>query len=245
MSKAFGDRGAQAAEFYMEEHAALYALLVKHAAVLAGEAGRLAAEKATILYGRERGLRMAMRCRADGKELTPNHYLDYGEWADDRQHSDFRVKNLNPFILEAHGCGWKNSWEKHGLTAYGSLYCRLIDAELVRGFNPSNKLLMDGALTLGAARCTFHFIGAAYANSAELEAAVRERARLRPRTVKDFLFHCGHVLSAFRSVLLTELGLVAGERIVQQSLQEFAAIFGPDKAEALKREAEQDFLQAR
>jgi hypothetical protein len=236
------ERNRIAPEFYIEDHAVLYALLVRYARLLSGAAGQEAAVKATVRYGRERGLRMAMRCRADGRELSPNSYLDYGEWFDDRGWSDFRAASLHPFVLEAHSCGWKNSWEKHGLSEDGQLYCQLIDIELVRGFNPANQLLMGGTLTLGAEKCSFHFTGAAYANEEELAAAAARRKELLPRVVRDFLFHTGHVLSAFRAVCLLELGLEEGSLIVQQALAHYASIFGQEKLWVLLRESEQNYL---
>lgn len=53
-----------APEFYIEDHALIYGLLGKHAEQLCGEAGLDAFAKGTILYSRERGIRMAKRCLA-------------------------------------------------------------------------------------------------------------------------------------------------------------------------------------
>ena len=75
-------RDCIAQEFYIEEHAILYALLVKCAKEFYGEAGWDASIQGTILYGTERGQRMARRCLADGRRLTPNNYLLYTEWSD-------------------------------------------------------------------------------------------------------------------------------------------------------------------
>ncbi|MDR1398041.1 MAG: L-2-amino-thiazoline-4-carboxylic acid hydrolase [Desulfarculales bacterium] len=236
------ERGALAAEFYIEDHAVLYGLLVKYARLEKGGEGREAAARATVRYGRERGLRMAMRCRADGRELSPNNYLDYGEWFDDRGWSDFRAASLRPFVLEAHSCGWKKSWGKYGLTEDGSLYCQIVDVELVRGFNPANEVLVDGVLTQGAKKCSFHFSGAAYEGEDDLAAAAARRTELRPRTVKDFLFHSGHVLSAFRGVYLLEFGLDKGGRILGQALADYGAVFGEVKLRALILESEQNYL---
>ena len=68
-----------APEFYIDDHALIYGLLGKYADELYGEAGMAALEKGTILYARERGIRMAKRCLADGNPLNMRTYLLYGE----------------------------------------------------------------------------------------------------------------------------------------------------------------------
>ena len=81
------DRKEIAEQFYMEEHAVLYALLVKAARELYGDKGELANVEGTIQYGRERGRRMALRALKDGEDLSPKNYLLYSEWVDDRKWS--------------------------------------------------------------------------------------------------------------------------------------------------------------
>lgn len=236
------DRANMASQFYIDDHAVLYGLLLKQADTLCGSKGEDASVKATIQYARERGLRMAMRCLADGKALTPRNYLDYGEWIDDRQWSTLQVASLEPFTLHAVGCGWNNSWRKHGLEKYGKVYCTWIDKELVRAFNPENELVLGSALSFGDDKCDLRFNGARYTDEADLKAAGAEKALLRGRVVKDFLYHTGHILSALRRTYLVELGLVRATAIVDKALEEYAAIFGSDKAAAVVAESRQDYL---
>ena len=68
-------RAEIAKEFYIEDHAVIYGLLVKYATQMCGDSGMDSSVKGTILYAKERGLRMAMRASADGEELTPNNYI--------------------------------------------------------------------------------------------------------------------------------------------------------------------------
>lgn len=232
-----------AKQFYIEDHAVIFGLLLRQAEKICGEAGNAASVKGTILYARERGLRMAMRCHADGKPLTPQNYLDYGEWTDDRGWSTFVVPTIEPqYTVEAHNCGWYNSWKKHGLEKYGKVYCTWIDKELVKGFNPENSLGVDSVITLGDNICVFRYLGATYKNREEFDRIVAARAALQPRTLKDFLFHTGHVLSALRRTYLVELGLTNALAIVDGALAEYAEKFGREKTAALVEEARRDYL---
>lgn len=61
------DRKEIAEQFYMEEHAVLYALLVKAARELYGDKGELANVEGTIQHGRERGRRMPCAHSRTGK----------------------------------------------------------------------------------------------------------------------------------------------------------------------------------
>ena len=237
------DNKKQAAlSFYIDDHAVLYALLVKRAEELRGNAGNEASVRGTILYARERGLSMAMRCTADGRPLTPRNYLNYGEWVDDRKWSDLGPDGLKPFVLSFNRCGWSDTWKKYGLEKYGALYCRWIDQELVAGFNPENSLRIDKTRPQGADVCRFAFPGAEYDSEEELKKDAALKAALRPRTVRDFLYHTAHLLSAMRRTYLVELGLPAGCAIVSGGLADYAGYFGQEKSDALVEAANQDFL---
>ena len=60
------DKRSLAEQFYIDDHALIYGLLGKYAEESCGEKGMDALAKATVQYARERGLRMAKRCLADG-----------------------------------------------------------------------------------------------------------------------------------------------------------------------------------
>lgn len=228
--------------FYIDDHAVLYALLVKNAIEAFGVKGETAARNATAVYGRERGLRMAMRCTADGNPLTPYNYVVYGEWADDRGWSEFRVGSLAPYELNAVNCGWNNAWKKHHLLEHGKMYCQIIDVELVRGFNPNNTLDVRGTISHGAEKCRFLYGGIDVASEADDKRLAELRRQKIPYVVKDFLYHTGHVLSAFRRTYLIEFGLMDAGTILKKSSTEYAEIFGTEKLHALETESTLDFL---
>ncbi len=236
------DRSPLAASFYMDDHAMLYAHLLQSAEALCGEKGHEASVKGTILYARERGLRMAMRCTADGRPLTPRNYLLYGEWVDDRKWSELSAGGAKPFVLQFNRCGWSETWQRHGMEKYGAVYCAWIDQELVAGFNPENRLRIDTTRARGGDICSFGFLGADFDSEEDFKKDEEIKAGLRSRTVKDFLYHTGHLLSALRRTYLVELGLLKAEDVVRKALAEYSALFGQEKADALALEAKQDFL---
>ncbi|MDR1947431.1 MAG: L-2-amino-thiazoline-4-carboxylic acid hydrolase [Desulfovibrio sp.] len=236
------ERAVFADTFYIDDHAVLFALLIRQAEFL-GSQGKDAAARGVVLYGKERGLRMAMRCAADGRPLTLRNYLNYGEWADDRGWSDFRPAGLQPFVLEALKCGWCDSWKKYGLEEYGRVYCRWIDPSLVKGFNPEAEFSMGETLSRGEEKCRFFFHGASFADAEDLKKDVVERAAARPYRIKDFLYHTGHALSAMRRNFMMELGLIRARRLVEVALAEYAALFGREKADILIEESAQDYLR--
>lgn len=228
--------------FYIDDHAVLFALLIKQA-VLSGEKGLDAAVKGVILYGKERGLRMAMRCVADGKPLTLRNYLNYGEWVDDRKWSDFRPTAFDPFVMEAFKCGWCSSWQKYGLLEYGRIFCQWIDPSLVKGFNPEVNFSMGDTLSGGGERCRFNFHDATFAGPEDFQSDAAERTTALAQRVRDFLYQTGHVLSAMRRNFLLELGFIVGTRLTDAALKEYAALFGQEKIDVLLEESRQDYLR--
>ncbi len=234
-------RARLAGSFYMDDHAMLYAYLLKSAESVCGDKGKEASLRGTIQYGRERGLRMAMRCHADGRPLTPRNYMIYGEWVDDRKWSELSIGGLKPATLNYTRCGWSEVWKKYGMEKYGAVYCSCIDEALVHGFNPENSLKINEVRHRGDI-CSFAFVGADFDSEQDFKNDGEIKAGLRDRTLKDFLYHTAHILSALRRVFLVELGLLRTEEIVRNALAEYAAEFGWEKADALAEEAKQDFL---
>ncbi len=236
------NRSIASAKFYIEDHAVLYALLVRAAVEQYVDKGEEAARKATIVYARERGLRMAMRCAAAQLALTGDSYLEFGEWVDDRNWSQFKIGSYQPFELNAHKCGWYDSWQKHSLLDYGKLYCEIIDSELYRGFNPEIELTVKETISHGDEKCSFLLSGVHCKSEAEKSEIDKRRKKRLPYVVKDFLYHTGHVFSAFKRTYLLELGLTAENSIVSRVTSEYEEKFGKEKMQLISVESEQNFL---
>ena len=237
------DRDSLALEFYIEDHALLFGLMGKYAEELCGKSGLEALSHGVMLYGRERGLRMAMRARKNGDELDAVSYVIYGEWSDPKGSSHSEVRAYVPdYVYSCLSCGWCDTWKRYGLMEYGRIYCRYIDKSLLRGFSPKLELLIDGSLSEGDEACVFTFKGADFIDEEGFQRAMARKASMAESNIRDFLYHTGHNCSALRRVFMLELGLLAAEEICERALSEFAKLMGPEKAEAVRIEANQDFL---
>ena len=236
------NRDQIAQSFYMEEHATLYALLHRQARTRYGEEGTQATAAGTKLYGQERGNRMAKRALKDGEPLTMENYLKYGEWSDHKALSANEVVSLSPtYTTHAVRCGWCEAWKKHGLLEYGKLYCESVDISLVHGFNPEGDLVIASTLSHGDPCCHFEWVGLGFQDGEALKEFGAQKAQLEPRVLKDFLYHTGHLLSAMTRAYETALGVVKAQAIVEGALAEFQEIFGEEKCQALREEAQLNF----
>ena len=118
-----------------------------------------------------------------------------------------------------------------------------MDKNLVKGFSPENEVVIDSVLTHGAASCEFDWLGANFQSEQEFYELMAKKKELAPRTVKDFLYHTAHILSALRRVFYVELGVPATEEICKKAFEEYTAIMGADKLSALLEEAKLDFFE--
>jgi hypothetical protein len=229
-----------AGEFYIDEHATLFALIAREAVTCFGEEGESAARRAVAAYCMERGARMAMRCVADGEPLTMANYVLYGEWDDPRGESKAEIAAFEPnYRTNVTACGWCEAWRKRGLLEWGKIYCDSADEHLVRGFNPALELRMGKIMSRGEGVCEFDWRGCDFRDAPEI--ARRRREKLS-RVTKDFLYHCGHLLASARREIIFELGLARGEEIISNALSEFKNIFGALKKNILIEETYQNFL---
>lgn len=186
---------------------------------------------------------MAMRCVRDGNPLSMKNYILYGAWADPKGLSKNVVVSGEPtFRTNMAVCAWCDVWKKHHLIEYGKLYCTWVDENLLFGFNPELRLEMSKVMSHGDDLCEFNWLDGCFNSQAQLDEMNAQRAELIPLVTRDFLYHCGHILSTFRRALYLELGLVRGRAILEDALAEYAEMFGRDKENALHEESRLDFL---
>lgn len=62
-------------DFYIDDHAALFGLIAKCSEDILGDKGLETCGQGVIVMARERGLRSAKRCLANGDELTIKNYF--------------------------------------------------------------------------------------------------------------------------------------------------------------------------
>ena len=237
------DNRTEAAKgFYIEDHAVVYGLLCR-AADQSVEDAYPALARATVLYAAERGQRMAKRAREDGLPLTIETYRAYTEWADDQKRMKVETLALSPnFRMNGTYCVWNETWKKYKLEKYGEIYCQYVDQTMVRAFNPQNNLIIHSVQSHGGAGCDFEWPGLSFRDREDLMAAAQYKQSKRERAVKDFLYHCGHTVSAMGRSFARDLGQEAADAVIAQALADYAGLFGTEKAAAVVKESEQDFF---
>lgn len=188
-----GLTAAKAPQFSPRQHAILFGLMAR--AILdtygADEGDKLLWE-AVARYGKERGSRMAQRCRAHGDPVDMAGYFAYSEWSWDEGFKKSTIQNEPYFAHYVHECPWCSAWKESGLEEYGQYYCRNVDVNIVRGFSPELELEMKSALSMpGSTCCEFHWKNLAMND--ETGARLAETAgRIGSSCVRDFVYHTAH-----------------------------------------------------
>lgn len=59
---------------------------------------------------------------------------------------------------------------------------------------------------------------------------------------KNFLYQTGHLLATLQRTLYLEHGLIAGNTIIDNSLEAYAKIFSKEKADLIGAEAKKNFM---
>jgi hypothetical protein len=237
-------RAEAAKEFYVDDHALLFAVLAKNILEAAGKSRGLETLRQGVTeYGLERGLRYARRCLSNGDELNVAGYMAYSELVEPRGWNKSVTETLSPYKFNTISCGWCATWKKHRLLEYGKHYCTWIDASLVRGFNPEIELELNPIMSHGHEQCSFTWKNFSFKSQAEADKAAELRRKLLPGVGRDFLYHCAHLLSTMRRAVYFASGAGVGQKIISGSLEEYAGVFGQGKTAAILKECNQDFLE--
>lgn len=195
-----------------------------------GDRGREAFIYATRYYGEQRGRRMAQRAIRDGRALTLETYLCYGEWVNTEEikatgranHS--RVVSTDPdYIKEVTVCPWHDQFVEMGLAEAGVQYCRYIDNAICRGFNPELDYRVPKSLN-GSDRCLHVVVNANLGEGPFVK---------RTEGLRSFDYHCAHTYWSFREVaqaIFGQEGLALADRV----LACLEADYGPEMAGRLK-----------
>jgi hypothetical protein len=217
----------------IEQHAVLYALLVKEAIERFGKAGEKAACDATARYGRERGARMAQRAIANGDDLTLPNFRLYKEWRAPKEGlmEHGAVTKSPSYTFTVTRCEWNESWRKHGLIEYGKMYCSYVDRYLYKGWSEQYELIIHKLLSTGDDICSFDW---GFEMTPEIETYLdKKRASYGDRYARDFDYHAGHVLHALCSEFSEQLGAEKSAEIRKAALKQFEEKFGKECVQAL------------
>ncbi len=220
--------GSAKPEYLSEHHAVLFGLLCRAAEEQCGTEGLDAISAGVAQYGRERGGRMAQRCKADGRELCMRNYLCYGEWRPKPGAQLSEVCQKSPiYSTHATKCGWNDAWKKHGLSKYGPYYCNSVDKNLVWGFNPTIDLKIYSFLSEGADYCHFEWTG--FEMTPEEEVIFKKtQEEVGDKYVKNFEYHTAHLYFTLMRVLEEKLGEEKAEAIGKKALHDYEQIFKKD-----------------
>ncbi|MDR1241607.1 MAG: L-2-amino-thiazoline-4-carboxylic acid hydrolase [Deltaproteobacteria bacterium] len=233
-----------AAEFYVDDHALLFAALAKHILESTDEKQGLAIVRQGVTeYGLERGLRYAGRCLANGDELNVANYMAYSELVEPKGWNKSLTRALAPYKFDTVACGWAATWKKYGMLEYGKHYCTWIDASLVRGFNPEIELEVNPIMSHGHDCCSFTWKNFSFATQEEADKVAKRRRELLPGVGRDFLYHCAHLFSTMCRAVYFASGAGVGRKITSDSLDEYAVVFGNRKKEAIRANCNRDFLE--
>lgn len=218
----------------IEHHAIFFALIAKNSIELCGEEGKKAILKSMIIYGNERGKRMAGRAIANGDELTVMASQAYGEWVPNYpgQMTFGRIAGEPTLRTYISKCAWCEAWEEHKITEYGKYYCVDVDNAVFQGFNPDFVCTpLTESMSFGGERCEFDW--GLPLSEKDIIDLNNKKAELGTSCVKDFNYHVAHLLHSFKRSLRNELDAVA-DTIIQKSLEDYTEKFGQEYLDVVK-----------
>ncbi|HCU08731.1 MAG TPA: hypothetical protein DF480_07215 [Clostridiales bacterium] len=226
-------------EFSELSHAFIVGCYYRELKKAFGERGVRAFAHMTILYGQQRGSRMAQRAIRDGKPLDFASYRAYGEW----QSTEAAIRCMGGFssrILsvapdhEEHidRCPWAWQFEEMGLQECGVVYCTHLDQAIARGFNP--YITFDVLQSVNDHDCCIQVMRDAQFSDGQTFPK-------DPKNVKGFDYHCGHLYKTFSEISGSVFG-EEGEGIAAHVLTEFSQKYGGEMAGVLKSHLETNFL---
>ena len=163
---------------------------------LVQERGRQGGEEIFYLcertYGARRGRRMAMKALRDGYPLDYTSYFDYGELLSTPGGYEGSFEYRDGCVYETqHKCPWATAFAADGGMDTARCYCKEIDEDIVRGFNP--RLGFESPQNMHEkGECRFYFYGP------EIKAG-REEGRLAPQEKKKYsmTYHTADVYDVF------------------------------------------------
>ena len=195
-----------------------------------GEAGIRTFIHATHHYGGQRGRRMAQRALRDGKELTYEAYMEYGEWVPTPESIESgraiqsTVASISPdYVIHITQCPWHQQFKDMGLVEVGVEYCAHVDAALAWGFNPYMTYRVEQTLH-ESDHCVQRILNTHYK---EMPNIVRKEENQR-----GFEYHCGHAYWAYNEVTASIWG-ERGEKANGKVLGDFAKTYGQGAADIL------------
>ena len=198
-------------------HALFFAWTVKEIFNYATrEEAELIIREIVIQYGNERGRRMALRAKQNGKFLDMTAFLEFVEWKADPDDANWIVEvkagDTHAKILK---CPWFTAWKNSNLTEFGKYYCKYIDEAVKDGFNPSLKLEVKSTLSEGNNCCKFVFHEGVREDYSSLHTMPWE-------------YHIAHLVNTTKEILSGFLMEQTAIRILYNAINKFKHEFGEE-----------------
>lgn len=225
----------------IENQAMMFALLCKYTVLAKGEEGRKVIQEGMKRYGRERGVRMAMRARANGDPVTLWTNQSYGEWKPDfAGQMQFGTVHTEPTLVTyISKCAWCEAWKKYDILEYGREYCVNVDAAVYEGYGCGAKCTpVTTAMSWGGDCCQFDW-GLPLTED-EVQKIAGKKAELGTTAMKDFAYHTAHIYCAITDTICKAFPGESHE-IIDKAVSDYIDLFGREEFDALLEYSPEDF----
>ncbi|MDR1623349.1 MAG: L-2-amino-thiazoline-4-carboxylic acid hydrolase [Synergistaceae bacterium] len=216
--------------FTEKAHAFIAAKFYVHLDEAFGDRGIGTFIHATQYYAGQRGRRMAQRALRDGKKLTYETYMEYGEWVNTPEiiekgcANQASVEEISPdYVIRITRCPWHLQFKEMGLVEAGHEYCKHLDSAICRGFNPYLTYQVEQTLHKSE-YCIHRILGTNYKETPNV---AKKKEYLR-----GFEYHCAHSYWAYAEVTSAVWG-ARGDMIGVKALEDFAKEYGQESADVL------------
>lgn len=220
-------------------HAMLFAYIAKEVIDTFGQEGEYAIRKAVGSYGWQRGRRMAMRARLDGKSQDARSYALYTEWeCFPGQVERDSERRDGCYCIHYHRCPWYTEWKHFGMLDYGKYYCADVDNAILSAFGIRNGGL-KGSRVDGCATCDLVF-GDTEGSAETDEHLAADAYYLGDSARQPWEYHVGHLYQALSTGVVALFGR-EGRRALKRALKKYESHFGSQAKDLVLQYAELDF----
>lgn len=218
--------------FNAHDHAFIYGVIAEE--TLKNDASnKEALVKGIIIYGNQRGARMAQLANMHGKVLSMKNYLAFGEWAPAPGEMDVRIVETSPdAVWNVYKCPWNAEWKEKDMLQMGELYCKYVDAALVKGFNNDLELGLGSNQSKGDEFCYFKWNGADMTDKNKEDNAIIQK-ELGNERIRSWEYHCGHIYKTLRETLANEIGAEKTDEIFEKADTRIESELGAEAVELM------------
>jgi len=232
----------------IENQAMMFAFLCKYTVEAKGEEGRAVIQEGMKRYGRERGMRMAMRARANGDPIALWTNQAYGEWKPDYAgQMEFGTVRTEPSLITfISKCAWCEAWKKYDILEYGREYCVNVDAAVYEGFGEGFGegvvcTPVTTSMSWGGDCCQFDW--GLPLTAEEQQMIADKKAELGTGAMKDFAYHTAHIYCAITDTICKNFPDDSHE-IVRKAVADYIDLYGQEDYDALLEFSPEDFQRA-